>query len=49
MCEYLDYRVVTLKRVRIMNVKLGGLKEGKWRDLTQEELRILKGSLNKKA
>lgn len=45
MCEHLDYKVVTLKRVRIMNVNLGGLKEGKWRNLTAKELKILKGSL----
>ena len=37
MCEYLDYRVVKLKRVRIMNVKLD-LPVGKWRDLTEKEL-----------
>ena len=28
MCEYLGYRVVRLKRVRIMNVRLGNLKAG---------------------
>ncbi len=48
MCEFLDYKVVTLKRVRIMHVRLGNLKLGKWRNLTGEELRILKGSLRKK-
>lgn len=37
MCEYLDYRVKKLKRIRIMNVHLD-LPVGKWRDLTQEEL-----------
>jgi 23S rRNA pseudouridine2604 synthase len=37
MCEYLDYRVVKLKRVRIMNVTLDvGI--GKWRHLTKKEL-----------
>lgn len=37
MCEYLDYRVVMLKRTRIMNVNLDvGL--GKWRHLTALEL-----------
>ncbi|MCI5081579.1 MAG: 23S rRNA pseudouridine(2604) synthase RluF, partial [Saprospiraceae bacterium] len=35
MCEYLDYRVVYLKRVRIMNIKLGELRVGRWRDLTK--------------
>ena len=37
MCEYLDYRVKKLKRIRIMNVKLD-IPVGKWRDLTREEL-----------
>lgn len=37
MCEYLDYRVKKLKRIRIMNVHLD-LPVGKWRDLTHEEL-----------
>ncbi|MBP9151496.1 MAG: 23S rRNA pseudouridine synthase F, partial [Flavobacteriales bacterium] len=37
MCEYLDYRVVNLKRIRIMNVKLD-IPVGEWRDLTNEEL-----------
>ena len=46
MCEYLDYRVVALKRVRIMNVKLGSLKMGNWRNLTDKELNTLKESIN---
>jgi 23S rRNA pseudouridine2604 synthase len=37
MCEYLDYRVVNLKRTRIMNVKLD-IPSGEWRDITSEEL-----------
>jgi 23S rRNA pseudouridine2604 synthase len=37
MCEYLNYRVKKLKRIRIMNVHLD-LPVGKWRDLTQKEL-----------
>ena len=45
MCEYFDYKVVTLKRVRIMNIKLADLKVGKWRDLTKEELRVLREEL----
>lgn len=39
MCEYLGYEVTKLKRVRIMNVSLKGLKVGQWRELTNEELR----------
>lgn len=41
MCEYLDYRVTKLKRIRIMNVKLGRLKIGEWRELTKEEMDII--------
>jgi 23S rRNA pseudouridine2604 synthase len=37
MCEYLDYRVVALKRTRIMNVSLD-IPKGKWRHLTAEEM-----------
>jgi 23S rRNA pseudouridine2604 synthase/16S rRNA pseudouridine516 synthase len=38
MCEYLGYDVKKLKRTRIMNVKLAGLKPGQWRDLTRDEM-----------
>ena len=38
MCEYLDYTVTKLERVRIMNVNLGKLTRGHWRKLTQKEL-----------
>jgi 23S rRNA pseudouridine2604 synthase len=38
MCEYLGYRVVTLTRIRIMNVQLGNLAVGKWRYLTLPEI-----------
>ena len=41
MCEYLDYEVIKLKRVRIMNVELGNLKAGDWRELTEEEMKII--------
>lgn len=37
MCEHLGYRVVNLKRTRIMNVKLD-VPTGEWRDLTKDEL-----------
>ena len=40
MCEYLNYRVNALKRVRIMNVKLD-IKLGKWRHLRADELKKL--------
>ena len=38
MCSYLNYNVITLKRTRIMNVSLGDLKTGKWRNLTTDEI-----------
>ena len=38
MCEYLNYEVVKLKRVRIMNVSLD-VPVGKWRHLTAKELK----------
>ena len=38
MCEFLDYQVKRLKRVRIMNVELD-LPVGKWRDLTKQEIK----------
>lgn len=37
MCDYCGYRVVNLKRVRVMNVKLGDLRPGDYRELTKEE------------
>ncbi len=40
MCEYLDYKVVKLKRTRIMNVHLD-MPVGKYRELTPEELKEL--------
>lgn len=45
MCEYFDYNVLTLKRVRIMNIELAGLNVGKWRDLTATELQVLQKEL----
>lgn len=41
MCEYLGYRVTRLKRVRFMNVDLGNLESGKWRNLTSAEKKEL--------
>lgn len=50
MCESFQYRVMDLKRVRIMNIQLGDLKEGEYRKVTREEWRKLqeqiKGSSN---
>jgi len=41
MCEYLDFEVSKLKRTRIMNVDLGTLEEGNWRELTNDEMAII--------
>ena len=38
MCECLGYEVTKLKRTRIMNVKLEGLKLGHWRNLSSAEM-----------
>lgn len=46
MCEHLGYKVETLKRERIMNIELGKLPIGKWRYLTEKELKVLKQSLD---
>ncbi len=41
MCEVFGYDVKRLQRIRIVNIKLGGLKVGRWRNLTESELRGL--------
>ena len=38
MCAHLSYKVTKLKRERIMNVNLGDIPIGKWRNLTKDEL-----------
>ena len=45
MCEHLGYEVVSLKRLRIMNIHLDNLEIGEWRNLTEKELTELKNSL----
>tara|TARA_B110000444_G_scaffold259469_1_gene303302 strand:- start:1027 stop:1764 length:738 start_codon:yes stop_codon:yes gene_type:complete len=45
MCEHLEYRVVKLKRVRIMNIELN-TKVGRYRDLTKKEMFELKHLLS---
>ncbi|CAM2903560.1 23S rRNA pseudouridine(2604) synthase RluF [Vibrio rarus] len=41
MCEALDYRVFKLRRVRIMNITIDGIPNGKWRYLTDDEVSTL--------
>lgn len=45
MCEALGYNVLTLKRTRIMNISLGNLPLGKWRNLSDAEIAELKASV----
>jgi 23S rRNA pseudouridine2604 synthase len=37
MCQQLGYKVVGLKRIRIMNINLGSLKTGQYRNVTDSE------------
>ena len=50
MCEYFGYQVVKLKRIRIMNIMLGDLPTGSYRELSREEqeelYRRIQGSSN---
>ena len=50
MCEYFDYRVEKLVRTRIMNIELGSLKAGRYRNVSAEEyqtlLELIKDSSN---
>ena len=45
MCEAFQYRVVDLKRVRILNIRLGDLKEGTYRKITGQEWKELQQQL----
>jgi 23S rRNA pseudouridine2604 synthase len=38
MCEYFDYEVVKLERIRIMNISLKGIPIGEWRQLEPAEM-----------
>ncbi len=46
MCEALGYNVVSLQRVRIMNIKLDKLALGKWRYLSEVEISQLRDSVS---
>ncbi|MBQ1312496.1 MAG: 23S rRNA pseudouridine synthase F, partial [Blautia sp.] len=45
MCEYFGYRVVRLKRIRVLNLTLKDLPSGKYREATGKELLELKEKL----
>jgi len=38
MCEVFGYTVRSLRRIRFVNIKLGALKSGQWRNLSEAEL-----------
>ena len=38
MCEALGYQVTNLKRVRVLNIELKGMKPGTWRKVTEKEM-----------
>lgn len=42
MCQHFDYKVVKLKRIRILDITLSGLSYGQWRLLTEVETEKLK-------
>ncbi|OCS87958.1 23S rRNA pseudouridine(2604) synthase RluF [Caryophanon tenue] len=48
MCSACGYNVKRLQRIRIMNIQLGNLKVGQWRDLTDKERNELFQLLNYK-
>ena len=41
MCNAFDYKVVSLNRTRVMNIKISNIRLGTWRDLTNEEVSTL--------
>ena len=49
MCEYFGCRVVSLKRVRIVNIRLGNLPLGGYRELTKAEEQELRRQLDPSA
>lgn len=49
MCEAFGYHVRALKRTRVMNVNLAGLKPGEYRELSKEERNLLYAACNMRA
>ena len=47
MCEYFGYNVTSLRRIRIMNIRLGNMKPGQWRELTKDEFSTLMKQLDR--
>ncbi len=48
MCEYCGYKVTNLKRVRIMDIQLGRLKPGDYRNVTEKEIEALNKQINQR-
>ena len=48
MCEALGCNVRSLRRIRIMNLRIGALKPGQWRMVAPDELAVLLRSLDDK-
>jgi 23S rRNA pseudouridine2604 synthase len=46
MCNKFGYQVVKLQRVAVMHIKLGNLKPGEWRNLTEEEVEVMLASIH---
>lgn len=42
MCEALGYEVVNLRRIRVLNITLGALRKGEWRELDANEIDTLR-------
>lgn len=45
MCEHFEYRVLSLCRIRVMNIRIGDMKPGDIRPVTEEELLELRRQL----
>lgn len=48
MCDYFNYKVVYLKRVRVLNIKLKDMKPGEYREITADEEKELRRLVNAK-
>ena len=46
MCEHFGYRVEKLVRIRILNIRLGNIPKGHYRNVTKAELEELKRLLD---
>lgn len=49
MCEALGFVVKHLKRIRIINIKIGNLAEGKWQDIPEPQFKEMQNILSKSA